>query len=193
MLFPCIANVFQLELTLRTISAASFALGMAVKLLGSEYQTGGICAKRAKQATKTDNDAAFLCFLNYLAFLWSEADQTGSILPWVVSQGCLCGFLWAGSIIQINVRKDNPTPAYSPVSDRRRRTALVEVYLARRAQAPIPRIRGPNLQENHIIETCKEEGCAVFTQETATKKEDNILVLARRSGWANEHNEVASL
>jgi hypothetical protein len=80
-----------------------------------------------------------------------------------VSLGC--------SIIQKNVRKDNPTPAYSPVSDRRRLTALVEVHLARRVQAPMPQISGPNLQENHIIETCKEEGCAVSTQETAARRE----------------------
>jgi hypothetical protein len=75
-----------------------------------------------------------------------------------VSLGC--------SIIQKNVRKDNPTPAYSPVSDRRRPTALVEVHWARRMQASMPQISGPNLQENHIIETCKEEGCAVsFIQQ----------------------------
>jgi hypothetical protein len=39
-----------------------------------------------------------------------------------------------------DVRKDNRTPAYSPVSDRRRFTALVEVHWARRAQAPMPPI-----------------------------------------------------
>jgi hypothetical protein len=44
------------------------------------------------------------------------------------------------------VRKDNPTPAYSPVSDPRRLTALVEVHWARRVQAPMPQISGPNLQ-----------------------------------------------
>jgi hypothetical protein len=57
-----------------------------------------------------------------------------------------------------NVRKDDQTLAYSPVSDRRRHTALVEVHWARRVQASMPQISGPNLQENHIIETCKEEG-----------------------------------
>jgi hypothetical protein len=56
-----------------------------------------------------------------------------------------------------NVRKDNPTPAYSPVSDRRRLTALAEVHWTRRVQAPMTQISKPNLQENHIIETCKEE------------------------------------
>jgi hypothetical protein len=49
------------------------------------------------------------------------------------------------------VRKDNPTPAYSPVSDRRRLTALVEIHWARRVQAPMPKISGPDLQVNHII------------------------------------------
>jgi hypothetical protein len=93
-----------------------------------------------------------------------------SILPWVGSRGRLYGFLWAASIFQKNVRKDNPTPAYSPVSDRRRLTALVEVHWARRLQAPMPQISGPNLQENHIIETCTEEGCAVSTQETAARR-----------------------
>jgi DUF917 family protein len=31
----------------------------------------------------------------------------------------------------------------------------------------MPQISGPNLHEKQIIETCKEEGCAVSTQETA--------------------------
>jgi hypothetical protein len=83
-----------------------------------------------------------------------------------VSLGC--------SIIQKNVRKGNLTPAYSPVSDRRRLTALVEVHWARRVQAPMPQISGPNLQENHIIETCKEEECAVSTQETAARRESEM-------------------
>jgi hypothetical protein len=90
------------------------------------------------------------------AFLQPAADRAVFILPWVVSPGPSYGFLWAGSIIQIKVRKDNPTPAYSPVSDRRRLTALVEVHWARRVQAPMSQISGPNSQENHIIETGKE-------------------------------------
>jgi hypothetical protein len=69
-----------------------------------------------------------------------------------------------------NVRKDNLIPVYSPVSDRRRLTALVEVHWARRVQAPMPQISGPNLQGNQIIETYKEEGCAVSTQETAARR-----------------------
>jgi hypothetical protein len=123
--------------------------------------------KEAKQATKKEN---CLCFLNYLVFLRPAADRAVSILPWVVSPGRSYGFLWAGSIIQKNVRKDDPTPAYSPVSYRRRLTVLVEVHWARRAQAPMPQISGPNIQENHLIETCKEEGCAVSTQETVARR-----------------------
>jgi hypothetical protein len=53
------------------------------------------------------------------------------------------GFLWAVQLFK-NVRKDNPTPAYSPVSDRKLLTALVEVHWARRAQAPMPQISEPN-------------------------------------------------
>jgi hypothetical protein len=34
----------------------------------------------------------------------------------------------------------------------------------------MPQISGPNLQENQIIQTSKEEGCAVSTQETAAQK-----------------------
>jgi hypothetical protein len=98
-----------------------------------------------------------LCFLNYLTFLRPAADRAVSILPLVVRRGCSYGFLWDGSITQKNVRKDNPTLAYSPVSDRRRLTALVEVHWARRVQAPMPQISGPHLQKNHIIETCKEK------------------------------------
>jgi hypothetical protein len=83
------------------------------------------------------------------------------------------------SIIQKNVRKGDPTPAYMPVSDRRRLTALVEVHWARRMQAPMPQISGPNLQENQIIETCKEEGCAVSTQESAAFTVLNTVIRTR--------------
>jgi hypothetical protein len=65
-----------------------------------------------------------------------------------------------------NIRKGNPTMAYSPVSDRRRLTALVEVHWARRVQAPMPQISGPNSQEKQILETCKEEGLTAFSPET---------------------------
>jgi hypothetical protein len=35
----------------------------------------------------------------------------------------------------------------------------------------MPQISGANSQENHIIETCKEEACAVSTKETAAVRE----------------------
>jgi hypothetical protein len=58
-----------------------------IKILGSECQTSGTYAKMAKQATKkSDNAAACLCFLNYVAFLRPAADRAVSILPWVVSR-----------------------------------------------------------------------------------------------------------
>jgi hypothetical protein len=119
-------------------------------------------------------------------FLRPAADRAVSILPWVVSRGRSCGFLWADSSIQKNTRKDNPTPAYSPVSDRRRLTALVKVHWARRVQTPMPQISGPNSQENHIIETCKEEGCAVSIQETAARREWEDVQLTRLSApWTD--------
>jgi hypothetical protein len=88
-----------------------------------------------------------------------------------------------------NVRKDNPTTsAYSSVSDRRRPPALVEVHWARRAQAPMSQISGPNSQENHIIETCKEVGCAVSTQETAARRKCEMEHLTRLSApWTDSH------
>jgi hypothetical protein len=52
-----------------------------------------------KKATKNDNAATYLCFLNYLAFLRPAADRAVSILPWVVSPGRSYGFLWANSSI----------------------------------------------------------------------------------------------
>jgi hypothetical protein len=51
-----------------------------------------------------------------------------SILPWVASRGRSYGFLLADSSIEKNVRKDDFTPAYSPVSNRRHLAALVEVH-----------------------------------------------------------------
>jgi hypothetical protein len=100
-----------------------------------------------------DNAATCSCFLNYLAFIRPAADRAVPILPLVVSRGRKYGLFLAASIIQKNVRKENPIPVYSPVSDRRRLTALVDIHWARRVQAP--QISGPNLQENHITETCK--------------------------------------
>jgi hypothetical protein len=93
------------------------------------------------------------------------------------------------------LRKDHPTPAYSPVSDRRRLTELVEVPWARRVQAPMPQISGPNLLENHLIETYKEEGCAVSTQETAARKKLKMEHLTRISApWTDSrpHPRIAN-
>jgi hypothetical protein len=98
-----------------------------ITILGSECQTSGTCSKRAKQETKIDNAAACLCCLNYLASFRPVADRAVSKLPWVVSRGRSYGFLWAGSIIQKNVRKGNPTPAYSPVSERPRKSTTFEI------------------------------------------------------------------
>jgi hypothetical protein len=73
---------------------------MEVKILGSEFRTSGVSAKRAKQATRKDNAAASSCLLNYLAFLQLAADRAVSIIPWVVSRGRSYGLPWADSIIQ---------------------------------------------------------------------------------------------
>jgi hypothetical protein len=66
------------------------------------------------------------------------------------SLGCeprsLYGFLRAGSIIQKNVRNENPTRAYSPVSDRRPSRRLLKSIgreWARRVQAPVPKLADP--------------------------------------------------
>jgi hypothetical protein len=52
-----------------------------MRILGFECQTVGPYSKRAKQATKKDNAAACLCFLNYLPFLRPAADWAVSKLP----------------------------------------------------------------------------------------------------------------
>jgi hypothetical protein len=109
--------------------------------------------------------------MNYLAFFRPAADRTDSVLPWVGSRGRSYGFLWAVSIIQIKVRKGDPTPAHSPVSDRRRLTALAEVHWARRVQSLMTQISGTSLQENQIIELYKNERCAVSTQEISARSE----------------------
>jgi hypothetical protein len=97
-----------------------------------------------------------------------------------VSLGC--------SIIQKNVRKYNPTPAYSPVSDRRRLTALVEVHWAKSAgiDAPDERTRLTGEPHNRI---CKEEGCAVSTQETAARRKWEMEYLTRLSApWTDSRS-----
>jgi hypothetical protein len=57
----------------------------------------------AKNPLTRDCDAVSLlselCFLNYLAFFRPAAERAVYILPWVVSRGRSCVFLWAGSII----------------------------------------------------------------------------------------------
>jgi hypothetical protein len=45
----------------------------------------------------------------------------------------------------------------------------------------MPQISGPNLQENHVIETCKEEVWAVSTQETAARIKWEMEHLTRLS------------
>jgi hypothetical protein len=50
----------------------------------------------------------------------------------------------------------------------------------------MPEMSGPNLQEKDIIETCKEEGCAVSTQETAARKNGKIEHLTRLSAPWND-------
>jgi hypothetical protein len=53
-------------------------------------------------------------------------------------------------------------------------------------QAPMPQISGPNLRENKITETCKEEGCAVSTQETAARRKWEMEHLTRLSApWTD--------
>jgi hypothetical protein len=75
---------------------------------------------------KESQEDTFFSVLPRLS-LRPAADRAVSILPWVVSLGRSYWFLWAGSIIKIKrVRRDNPIPAYSPVSDRRRLTAVVK-------------------------------------------------------------------
>jgi hypothetical protein len=101
-----------------------------------------IC-KEGHGSNKESQRRGLLVFSELPASLRPLADQAVSILSWVLSRGRSYGFLWADSFIQKNVRKDNPTPAFSPVSDRRRLTALVEVHWARRVQAPMPQISNP--------------------------------------------------
>jgi hypothetical protein len=128
--------------------------------------------KGPRRQQKIVNAAACLCFLNYLAFLRPVADGTDSILPWVVSRGrsygSLC-FLCAESTIQNYEERS----IFGLFASKRPRslTAHVEVHWARRVQASIPQISGPDLRENHIIDTWKEEGRAISTQETAARRE----------------------
>jgi hypothetical protein len=127
-----------------------------------------------------------LSFFNYLTLLRPAADRAAYILPWVQSRGSSHGLLWGDSSIQKDVRKDDPTPAYSPVSDRRRPTALIEVHWARRVQAPMPQISGPNLQEIHIIETYKRRGVRRSTQETVARRKWEMEHLTRLSApWTD--------
>jgi hypothetical protein len=130
-------------------------------------------AKRAKHETKNKNTAACFCFLNYLAFLRPAADQAASVLPSIVSRGHSYRIIWAGSIIQKNVRMNDPTPAYSPVSDRRRPTALVEVHWARRVQAPLPQISIPNSQESTLSIHVNERGRRFHTGNRCAEKMRN--------------------
>jgi hypothetical protein len=79
--------VRQLDSLLGATETGVIKIKIKIKILGSECQTSGTCAKRAKQASKKDNAAACLCNLNYLAFLRPAADRAVHILPWVVSRG----------------------------------------------------------------------------------------------------------
>jgi hypothetical protein len=59
----------------------------------------------------------------------------------------------------------------------------------------MPQISGPNSQENHIIESCKEEGFAVSKQETAAQREWEMEHLTRLSApWTDSlpHPKIAN-
>jgi hypothetical protein len=73
--------------------------------------------KEGQAGNKKKQRRGLLVFYE-LPSLPSAGSQSGCFsIPWVVSRGRSYGFLLAGSIIPKNVRKDNPTPAYSPISD----------------------------------------------------------------------------
>jgi hypothetical protein len=144
-----------------------------VKLLVFECKAIGMYAKSASAGNKNNNAAAFLCFLNYLAFLCRQPIGLLPYLPWLIAEVVYMGFF---RLIQSFdcVRKDNPTPAYSSVSNRRRLTVLVEVHWARRVQAPMPQISEPNSQQHQITESCTAEGNAVSTQEIYERKNEKM-------------------
>jgi hypothetical protein len=50
----------------------------------------------------------------------------------------------------------------------------------------MPQISGPNSQENQIIETYKEEGCAISTQETVAQRKWEMEHLTRLSAPWND-------
>jgi hypothetical protein len=54
----------------------------------------------------------------------------------------------------------NKWPIFKEGQAGNKKMALVEVHWARRVQAPMPQVSGPNSQENHTIETCKEKETA---------------------------------
>jgi hypothetical protein len=59
----------------------------------------------------------------------------------------------------------------------------------------MPQISGANLQENPIIEICKEEGCAVSTQETAARRKWEMEHLTHLSApWTDSrpHSRIVN-
>jgi hypothetical protein len=126
-----------------------------IKILGFECQTIGTNAKNAEQAAKKRQRRGLLVFSPILHSAGSRPGCFHTSLGCKPRSQIRVSLGWFDD--SKNVRKGNPTPAYSPVSDRRRLTALVEVHWARRVQAPMPQISGPNSQKNHIIETFKED------------------------------------
>jgi hypothetical protein len=52
----------------------------------------------------------------------------------------------------------------------------------------MPQFSGPNLQEKHITETCKEEECAVSTQESAALREwEREHLACVQAPWKDSH------
>jgi hypothetical protein len=54
----------------------------------------------------------------------------------------------------------------------------------RRVQAPMPQTSGPNLQEQHIIVTCKEEGAPFSQKKTAARRKLQMEHVTRLSNNA---------
>jgi hypothetical protein len=137
------------------------------------------------QATKA-NTAACLCFCT----IWpSFGRQPIGLFPYFTELLSRVPHTSSTGLVRLFKKCDEGRfNFYSPVSDRGRLTAFVEVHWARRVHSPMPKLSGPNLQETHLFATCKEEGCAVSTQETAALRKWEREHLTRLSApWTDSH------
>jgi hypothetical protein len=85
------------------------------------------------------------------------------------------------------VRKADPTPACSPVSDRRRSHGVVEVHWARRVQALMPQMSKSNFHATSEVELLITNYAFCIVQRAAAQLKTGIFQRLPQQEFFNDY------